>query len=215
MEVLRYDQYLPFINGFKDDKNPDVLIYLEGLKRAYAALHAGTLYARFISGDRTGSVVKLTHNPAYRHQEEPGIRYSPVSFRDGPWYRFENEYFFCVCSWDDRRNTVKVNFPNRVIELLLNYDGPTVWAKFDAKSAKEKVLQNPDQKDIDGNVLSIGDKVMYINARYGSRMGLERGTVKEFKVVVNSHTTSISTIIENVTGELSTLSYPEDMVCKL
>jgi hypothetical protein len=90
-----------------------------------------------------------------------------------------------------------------------------VWEKFDAKAAKDEILKNPDQKDINGRVLSIGDRVLYINARYGSRMTLDEGSVTEFLVSANSKGHAISVVIESKAGEESNLQYPESMVYKL
>jgi uncharacterized Zn ribbon protein len=100
-------------------------------------------------------------------------------------------------------------------EFLIDYGGPTVWKKFDAKAAKNEILKNPDQRDINDNVLSVGDRVLYINARYGSRMTLDEGTVLEFLASVDSKGHSITTVIESKTGEQSSLSYPESMVYRL
>lgn len=216
MEVISLKN--PYVNGFADENDPEVLAHLAKLKAVKQALLDGRLYARYIDGDRRGSVAKMVPDPAYSgaNDREPGIRYSSSHFQKGPWYRFENDMFFMIATWNGRKNKVKesVSYYSQ-FELIIGDNVETIWQKFDAKSAKEEVLKNPDQKDIDGTVLNIGDNVMFINARYGSRMVLERGRVKEFKVVVDSKKTSISTVIENSEGALSTLSYPEDMVCKI
>ena len=216
MEVISLKN--PYINGFADENDPEALAYLAKLKAARQALQDGRLYARYFDGDRKGSVAKMIPDPAYSRANgyEPGIRYSSSHFQKGPWYRFENEMIFMIATWKGRKNKVKECSGYRSeFELIIGDNIETIWCKFDAKSAKDEVLKNPDQKDIDGKVLNVGDNVMFINARYGSRMVLERGKVKEFKVVVDSKKTSISTIIENSEGALSTLSYPEDMVCKI
>lgn len=216
MEVINIKN--PYLNGFADEKDPQALAYLNQLKVLKKAIREGRLYCRYTDGDRKGSVAKLIPDPAYSHIEdrEPSIRYSPVSWNKGPWYRLENDMFFMLATWKGRKNKVKESWSYySQFEFIVGDGVETIWEKFDAKSAKEEVLKNPDQKDIDGNILAVGDNVMFINARYGSRMVLERGKVKEFKVVVDSKKTSISTVIENNDGSLSTLSYPEDMVCKI
>jgi hypothetical protein len=87
---------------------------------------------------------------------------------------------------------------------------------FDAKAAKAEILKNPDQKDINGKVLGVGDRVLYINARYGSRMILDQGTVKEFLAAANSKGHSIATVITSEDGgEESSLQYPESMVYRM
>lgn len=216
MEVLTMKN--PYLNGFADEKDPQALLYLDQLKAVKEALREGKLYCRYTDGDRKGSVAKLIPDPAYSHvkDREPGIRYSSSAWQKGPWYRFENDMFFMIATWNGRKNKVKETWSYySEFEFIIGDTVETIWAKFDAKAAKEEVLKNPEQKDIDGNLLNVGDAVMFINARYGSRMVLERGRIKEFKVVVDSKKTSISTVIENGDGALSTLSYPEDMICKI
>lgn len=215
---MRVVERAPFLNGFENENDPVALRYLEQLKEVHNALHAGTLYIRYVKGDRAGSIAHVKPDPAYSkaNDREPAIRFNR-SFSNKSDFRFENDRFYVIATWDGRRNQVKESLPfyNQEIEILLDYDGPTVWQKFDAKAAKEEVLKNPDQKDIDGNVLNIGDRVFYINARYGSGFGLERGTIKEFKAVVDSKSTTISTIVVNDQGVESKLNYPESMTCKI
>lgn len=216
MEVLKLKN--PYLNGFGDENDPIALEYLDKLKAIKEALNSGRLYCQYIDGDRKGSVAKLIPDPSYTNAmaNVPSIRYSSSAFQKGPWYRFENDMFFMIATWNGRKNKVKETWSYySQFEFIIGDNIETVWQKFDAKTAKEEVLQNPNQKDIDGNVLNVDDNVMFINARYGSRMVLERGRIKDFKVVVDSKKTSISTVIENSEGALSTLSYPEDMVCKI
>lgn len=203
----------PYPNGFENEDDPVALAYLEQLKEVYTALNAGTLYCRFIDGDRKGSITRLEPEPG-RSNNEPGIRPSYSSARNPNW-RFENDVFSAVCRWDKRKNKVKIFLPQRDVEVLLDYTGPTVWEKFDAAAAKQEALANPNQCDIAGNLLEIDDNVLFINARYGARMVLSFGRITEFKAVANSYGTTITTIIESEAGEKSELLYPEDMVYKL
>lgn len=213
----------PYPNGFETDTDPVALEYLENLKEVYSALKAGTLYGQFIDGDRKGSICKLTAPPFVpdpyhdNKTDEPHIGYRSRYWpSDKNSYQFKNEYFHhLTCTWDGRRNKPKISLPDRDVNILLDYDGPTIWEKFDSQAAKDEVLKNPNQEDIDGNILEVGDKVLYINARYGYSMSLDRGTIKEFKVVADSRKTEISTIIESNEGEQSSLSYPERMVWKI
>lgn len=191
---------------------------LADFREVYDAILAGTAYARYTDGDRKGSIVKITFDEAFQTHKRPdfGKRYS--GWRSAPNAKeIINDRFYCIATWQGRRNKVKVSIPNRYekIEILLDYDGPTVWEKFDAKAAKADLLKNPDQRDINGKLLSIGDRVLYINARYGSRMTLEEGVVQEFVASVNSKTHSFATVIQSKTGEESSLQYPESMVYRL
>lgn len=178
----------------------------------YDAITAGTARIRYIDGDRKGSIAipVFRHNGEYRPKVEAKRRYSG----DPLTYDIGHCYFFCDATWEGRKNKVQVTMPSREVEVLLGYEGPTIWEKFDAKAAKVELLKNPDQKDIYGKVLSIGDPVLYINARYGSRMVLTEGKIVEFKVSVDSSGHTFATIIESLTGEQSSLQYPEDMVYK-
>lgn len=203
----------PYCNGFKNEDDPVAVAYLDQLKEVHAALNAGTLYCRFIDGDRKGSIARLEPEPGCVNNE-PGIRWFNSYSKQFNW-KFERDYFSTICRWDKRKNKVKLFLPHRDAELLLDYNGPTVWQKFDANAAKQEALANPNQCDIDGNLLEINDNVLFINARYGARMVLSFGRIAEFKAVANSYGTTITTIIESEAGEKSELLYPEDMVYKL
>lgn len=207
-----------FTNGFDPNKDlKEAEAILIEFQAVYDAIDAKTACIRYIDGDRKGSIARVSFSDKYRPQARPEITYNPYS---GSWNKsltkmIAGDHFYCTATWDGRRNKVQASFPNREIEVLLNYDGPTVWALFDAKAAKAEVLKNPDQKDINGEVLAVGDEVLYINARYGSRMTLEKGTVLEFAVTANSKSHTVATIIGSKTGEQSSLQYPESMVCKM
>ena len=209
----------PFPNGFAPKDQAAAEAALETYQEVYDAIEAGTACVRFIDGDRKGSIARVQFDPAYSHipKNRPVIGYRRSSYYGDRAANQEIEHtrFWCVATWDGRKNKVKITLPEYESEILLDYDGPTIWEKFDAKAAKEDILKNPDQKDINGNLLSIGDPVLYINARYGSRMTLEEGKVKEFTVSVNSKDHTITTVIESKTGELSSLQYPESMVYRM
>jgi uncharacterized Zn ribbon protein len=211
MKVLRLNMPNEILNGFATGDDPVALKYLTDLTAVYESLNAGTLYCRFFDGDRKGSIARLSVEPGVRN-EAPVIGHRYGGAWQGKAFAIHNHHFYTVCSWTGRKNKVKVSFPNHEAELLLNYEGPTVWEKFDAKAAKEEALKNPDQRDIDGNVLNVGDRVLYINARYGARMVLTHGTIKEFKAVADSKGVTITTIVEDEDGELSAMLYPESMI---
>lgn len=208
----------PFPNGFASKDQDAAQAALGKYQEVYDAIVAGTACIRFIDGDRKGSIARVCPDPAYDHlpSRRPVIGYRhPNSWDREVNQQIDNTYMWCLATWDGRKNKVKVSLPDRDIEVLLDYDGPTVWEKFDAKAAKAELLKNPDQKDINGKVLSIGDPVLYINARYGSRMTLEEGTITEFAASVNSRDHSFATIITSKSGEQSSLQYPESMVYKM
>lgn len=214
MKVITLKMPNSIINGFATEDDPEALKYLRDLKAAYEALNNGTLHCRFTGGDRKGSIAKLSPEPGAPN-EAPVIGHRYGGAWKGKAFTMHNHYFYTICSWTGRKNKVKVSFPHHEIELLLGYKGPTVWEKFDTKAAKEEALKNPDQRDIDGQVLGVGDQVLYINARYGARMVLTHGTIKEFKAVADSKGVTITTIVENKDGELSAMLYPESMIYRV
>jgi hypothetical protein len=209
----------PYYNGFADDKDPKVLEYLEQQHTIIDKFLAGTLYIKFVDGDRKGAIAKVI--PNRKTFGDNAAEKATVIRRYNSWnrnepYFIENNRFYGIATWADikRKNQVQVNLPDRDVVFLPNYTGPTVWALFDHKAAKAEVLKKPDQYDIDGNLLSLGDKVLYINARYGSGMELCHGKIKEFKVSVDSRRTEIWTIVENEEGVESKINNSSYMICK-
>lgn len=205
----------PFYNGFTDADLPTAEVVLKEFQTIYDAILAGTAYVRFIDGDRKGSVARLIFGEYEQKRPEIVRSWSSSSWNKHITHKFDHIRFYCIAKWDGRQNKPKLYLPDRETEFLLDYIGPTIWEKFDAKAAKNEILKNPDQKDINGNVLAVGDRVLYINARYGERMTLNEGTVTEFLASVNSKAHAITTVIENKDGESSSLLYPESMVYKI
>ncbi len=198
-------------NGFTDQNDPVAQKYLADLQEVYKALVTGKLHCRFIEGDRKGSIAKLIPDPDYALLW-PRIEHGSNYYNRNRPYQVKGHYIRTIAKWTGRQNKVKVAFPHLEAELLLDYEGPTVWEKFDAKRAKEEALKNPGQRDIDGNVLNVGDKVLYINARYGARMVLTHGVIKQFKAVADRKGTTITTVVEDENGQLSDMLYPESMI---
>ena len=199
--------------AFEKEDDPAALLYLEQVRTLQEKMYAETLYIKFIDGDRKGAIAKVI--PRYDERKHLcEIHYKPThSSWDNKRYGFHNEYLWGYATWADikRKNKVQVSLPNRDVVFLPNYTGPTVWALFDHKAAKAEALKEPDQVDIDGHVLAIGDPVIYINARYGSGMELCHGVIKEFKASVDSRKTEIWTIVtnieNNVESKISNSSY--------
>lgn len=216
MRVINLHDYYGFSNGIAEANLEKAKAVLKDLQDVYDYVQAGTAYIRFLDGDRKGSIARLTPNPAYRN-ERPVIEPYYGYWRKEYTHRFEHARIFCIARWTGRSNKVQISIPDfyQPNEILLDYAGPTVWEKFDAAAAKAEILKKPDQRDINDRVLQVGDRVLYINARYGSRMTLEEGIVKEFLASANSKGHSVTTVIESNGGERSELSYPESMVYKI
>lgn len=206
-----------FRSSFDESLMADAIVYLDKLREVHSELLKGKLYVRFTDGDRKGSIARLELDPAYRGGDKvPCIDRTYRHYSsDGPTYEIRNGMFNCIARWDKRSNKPKVplGYSNSEMEVLIGYDGPTIWEKFDANAAREKLLENPDIRDIDGKKVEVGSKVMYINARYGDRLTLCHGTVDEFRVSVDSKGHSFATIVvEDGTTTESSLRHPESML---
>lgn len=163
------------------------------------------IYVKYLDGDRKGSIARFEVGDD-RYSEARWFE-EPKPHRTDVWSRDERgrsctvygyRYYasaYGVCHWDGRRNKVKASLGYEKFAWLKDYDGPTVWKKFDAKAAREKMLRSPGQKDIDGNVLAVGDAVLYVNIRYGGGTLLCHGTILRFKAKANSRRKSIETIV--------------------
>ena len=203
---------------FDSADDPEAVAYCEARNFLVEKALKGELYIKFVGGDRKGSIakVKLDANDHPYNDRQAEIVPEHYSYRNEQRrFLISNEYFFGTAKWDKRKNSCKVDFPNKNIVFLPNYEGPTVYVMFDKKSAKEELLKNPNQRDIDGKSLNVGDKVLYINARYGSGFAMCHGTIKEFKVSVDSTGYCFTTVIQNDTGEeVSSITNPSEMVWK-
>jgi hypothetical protein len=177
----------------------------------------GTLYVKFVSGDRKGSIAKVVIDlEEHPYNKRDASMERAHSYHNDPVrYQISDSMFFGTAKWDKRKNSCKLSFPDRDTVFLPNYEGPTVYEMFDKKAAKEELLKNPAQHDIDGKLLAVGDKVLYINARYGSGFGMCHGTIKEFKVVADSSGHSFTTVVQ-LDGEdqVSSISNPSEMIWK-
>lgn len=210
------DEFYPswkHYNGVEDKDDPELLQYVEDINYLKTRLIEGNLYVKFIDGDRKGAIARLEIDTKYKD------RPCEVRGRYDTWkkcYIFNPESYslYAIARWDKRSNKVQFHSHSNDYVFLPNYTGPTVWALFDKKAAKAEALKEPDQYDIDGKMLAIGDKVLYINARYGSAFELSHGVIKEFKASVDSRRTEIFTIVTNEEGVESKISSPETMIFK-
>lgn len=181
----------PYPNGTANVE-PEGQAFVDALNEMERMLLADEpVYIKFLKGDRAGSIARFEMDhlhdfkTANGHQRKGGFnaRVNPnarvhVGGRQQHGYRYEG-IAHGVALWDGRRNKIKVCVPHG-FAWLKGYEGPTVWEKFDAKAAKKARLDNPQETDIDGKLLAVGDKVLYINSRYGSGSELCHGKVIRF-----------------------------------
>lgn len=201
-------------NGVEDKDHPDLVQYVEDVNYFKSRLKDGNLYIKFIDGDRKGSIARLEPNPKYK-DSVCEYRGTYNTWLGKSLYRPVSDIIFAVCRWDKRSNKVQFDSHWKNFVFLPNYTGPTVWELFDKNAAKQKLMEELEVFDIDDNELKVGDRVLYINLRYGAGGMLDHGKIKEFKIINDSKTYRVETIIErDGDGVLSTVNYPENMVYK-
>lgn len=154
----------------------------------------GHCHVRVIGGDYDGSIAKFTVD--YSLESKDDKLYS-TAHSHTKWLNVK--YYWCgKLSWKGKRNNPKFTLMNSTCEVLLDYEGEEILKRFDLKKEGKKLLEQ-DIFDIDGQKLSEGDKVLYMNLRYGSGGTLCHGSVKSFK----AHTRDgyVSVIILHDSGE--------------
>lgn len=206
----------PYPNGATDKKYFDQIIWAyESIK---SILDAGKkVYVGYTTGERAGSIAYIKEVLSDSDKIVPEVYFSHNTWKKGHDWRCWSG-FQAVLGWDGRRNAVKC-FINHDIVYFPDYEGPTVWEKFDKKAAEKSAAEAAIVLDRDGNILEIGDRVLYINARYGGAACLDRGTISDIKVKVNKCRNDIhselNVIIDNDNNEQSKITGPNLSVLKI
>lgn len=205
-------------------EHEDIFIPLfDALNEIHDRLVRGeTVYLGITDGERKGSIAYIKSLDSSYHNSRPHLEHH----RDYQYWNVEPQTisrtrsaFICVIlGWDKRGNKVKWATHSHTV-YLPDYEGPTVWKKFDKKAAAEAILAAQPPKDRDGNILVVGDRVVYINARYGGAASLDRGTIKEIKASVRLYRgeqfPTIHVIIDNDQGDESDIRQSQDSILKL
>lgn len=148
----------------------------------------GFCHVKVNGGDYDGSIAKFTldsntkSNRFYWRVYCNEVRWGVKYYWDGR------------LSWKGKKNNPMFTLMNSTCDVLLNYEGEEVLKRFDLKKEGKKLLEQPVH-DIDGKLLSKGDKVLYMNLRYGSGGKLCHGVVKDFKA--HARDGYVSVIITN------------------
>lgn len=104
---------------------------------------------------------------------------------------------------------------------LPNYNGPTVYKKFDKAAAEKAIIEEIEITDRNGVVLAEGDSVIYVNLRYGSGGQLDYGTIKSIRVKAQKSPRGkdvhyeVNVVIKNRDAdEESTIRVPNQLIIK-
>jgi len=170
----------PYINGSEKEEVRG-LKFLDIYKEMQSYNEQGKpIYIKILTGERRGSIGKFIPNKDIIHT---------VYFSS-----YDNTYRYIAVAtghmvWDGSKNKIRVHLYARgwdpEYSWLKDYTGSTIFKKFNKKKYKEKVLKSITQTDIDGNVLETGDKVLYVNIRYGLGSHLCRGKITGFDVKIS------------------------------
>lgn len=168
----------------------------------------GYCYVEVIGGDYNGSVAKFTPDILEKDKEVVTGRYTHGG------KVIINYWWGGRLSWDGKKNNPSFTLISGSCLFIENYDGPTVFVRKDFKSIKEDLLKT-EVEDIDGNILNVGDEVLYMNLRYGNGGKLSKGVILEFKPHARKNYVSVIVSNSQEDGEKSELSYPSYQIYKL
>ena len=227
----------PYPNGVDTEKEHLLEPFISVIKEIREKITAGErVYIRITAGELKGSIAYIKKfNDDYQYELKGSIAYIK-KFNDDYQYneprlsrsrtfgepktRISNASLNVILAWDKRRNLIKWSTYDHC-EYLRDYDGPTVWEKFDKKAAEKKLLEENRILDRDNNILNVGDRVIYINARYGSGASLDRGRIEKIKFNVqktaynDSEYKTIHVIIRNDNGSKSDIKNPHLSIIKI
>ncbi len=177
----------------------------------------GFVYVKFIKGQKTGSIAKLVFD-LEPLKEKDFEQYSRVANARVYMYTYIEFIADGKYRWTGRGNKPKGSLTDRNIEWLEGYTGDTVWNVIPADKEKEEALKEPTY-DMDNKELHIGDKVIYINARYGGGYQLCHGVIDRFEAEYHAYdsTTSVFTIVKNLESltQESKIANPKEFIFKV
>ena len=165
------------------------------------------IYLEWLTGPRCGSISRLVSHKSYK-QTFANARLSTRMF---PIYG--------SAKWDDKSHKPDCTVYFRGdFAWLKGYDGPTVWKKIDLTDEYKELKDNPNQRDIHGNTIAVGDKVYFCNMAYGQGSTLMVGKIADFHVVKGTTScrvvTEIDFVIDGVYRSMKTEN-PHRIVAKI
>lgn len=214
--MIEITNFRPNSNSYQWHKSEAELLADEGfqnLKIIYDHLmENGFCHVRVNGGDYDGSVAKFTIDKELEDLSYKGNELYYEVYNRGKWFNVK----YCWhgrLSWKGKRNNPKFTLMNSTCDVLLDYEGEEILKRFDLKKEGKKLLEQ-DVEDVDGNKLSKGDKVLYMNLRYGSGGALCHGTVKSFKAHARDGYVSVIIENDNCSGEESECRQPYNQIYK-
>jgi uncharacterized Zn ribbon protein len=223
--MRKIDLHNPNPNGVPQSREVELQPHIDTLNEIYDRLERGNrVYVEITAGERKGAIAYIelddrscNRRPRIRHYSDT-YRFGRNDDPDHGVAQLADDSINCILRWDGRRNRVKwATYKDTT--YLRGYEGPTVWAKFDKKRAAEEVLGKTKVVDRYGRKLKKGDRVLYINARYGCAAQLDKGVITEIKAAVKLHSDSryesIHVHINNDVGEHSEICSPELSIVRL
>lgn len=189
----------------------DLLIDPDFMKLARLYNHLedkGYCYIKLSEGDYAGSVAKFTVDRDFFK----GRKLYSQNWGDN-YYHFTS-YFSGRLSWKGKRNNPKFLLRSGTVEeVYLCSNMETVFKKLDFTKIKKELLEQ-GVYDIDGEELSLGDDVLYMNLRYGCGGKLCKGAIQEFKP--HAREGYVSVVIQQANSEeISNCNHPHMQIYKL
>jgi len=210
----------PAPNGVSPEKEAVFRPFINAINEIIDKIKRGErVYLGITNGERKGSIGYVKFLDSYYVNHRPRITHYYDTWGGGRTHvRIEDGTIPCTLGWEGRRNKIEWLMTRDTV-YLPDYSGPTVWKKFDKKAAAKAALVKNPVKDRDGNRLAVGDRVLYINARYGAGACLDRGTIREIKAhttVYGEQTyTKIHVIIDNDAGVESDIRKAQLSILKI
>ena len=198
---MKYYKY----NVSKDEAEEHENLFKELLEEYDS--NGGFIYVEINSGYRKGSIAKLVskNEPTYSFSKcwRGEVRYdSSITYRG-------------TLKLDGRKNKPKSYLGE--CTWLKGYQGETIWKQESIDDIKRSALEKP-LFDIKNNQINIGDRVLYINTRYGGGSKLCFGTIDRFEVEFHKYnsSTTVYTIVrlENEDQE-SKIQTPNEYIYKI
>lgn len=201
-------------NGFTSRTDSRAVGYIQRFEEIVRAIESNRLYVRFKSGDRAGSIARVT--PLYdRDIVMPDIQRGRRW--DSQLFDMNMGYVSCELRWDGRPNKVKHAIPYNSLMDDAEYiigNLSTEYRMVDKNNAKSTAISQTPFNDFEGKELAVGDEVVYINSRYGSASCLERGKITAFDATGSNGKFKTFVAVTSNGGIESKISDPSSYIYK-